>query len=261
MKVIACRPLSVARLLGAAFLLIALACGTARAEEAGQTHGTGHNEPLKPLRILEGDGYPVCRALLASLNSIDPPMALQNHMPLGRHPHGLSVPDWQPVTVSEHMADIHALFTERFQRFGQPLSDIVKTREQDIQGMITADLSSGQVRLEHTDIDIDNDGYVDSVYRYYAPSRYTLPPFDWKPMGWQLLVNPGNPDADPERASGGTFGSSFAGPQYWDVYRYYGKTYVTKWAGDTIFMYKTTFIRGVSRPIRGDFCVITNGRR
>lgn len=254
-------------------LLVLLACAEVRAEESGEARHTDNASPVEsappqklqsppPLRIKKGDGYPVCHALLSSLMSIDPPRPLQNHMPLGRNPRGLSVPDWKPVNVQEHMDDIRLLFAERLKRYGQRLSESASQHEAEIKAMMEADLATGQVRMEHTDIDIDNDGYMDSVYRYYAPSRYTLPPYDWRPMGWLLLVNPGNPEADPERSMGGTFGTDFFGqPRYWDVYRYHGKTYVTQWGGEVFFMFKTSFTQGTAGPLRSDFCVITERGR
>lgn len=254
-------------LLSALFLLV-LARFEAHAAESGQAHSADHSSPVNPapaqkpestpsLMIQKGAGYPVCRALLSSLMSIDPPRPLQSHMPLGRNPRGLSVPDWQPVNVQEHLDDIRLLFTEAY---GERMSKAANEYEAEIKAMMDADLATGQVRLEHTNIDIDNDGYMDSVYRYYAPSRYTTPPYDWMPMGWQLLVNPGNPEAGPERAMGGTFGSRpYGHPQYWDVYRYHGKTYVTQWDGE-FFMFKTAFTLGIAGPLKNDFCVITNGR-
>lgn len=244
-------------------LILALGLvGATQAAVAAEQSAPSHSSDTAPALMIEkGDGYPVCRALLSSLMSIDPPRPLQSHMPLGRNPRGLSVPDWQPVNVQEHLDDIRLLFTERFHHSGQRLSEVATMHEIDIKWLIDADLSTGQVRLEHTDIDIDNDGYVDSVYRYYAPYINTSPPHDFQSSGWQLLIYSGNPDADRERTAGNTFGSGFGGPQYWDVYRYYGKAYVTQLIGDAILMYKTSFSHWNYSPTTNDFCVISERKR
>lgn len=109
-------------------------------------------------QYVQGENYPVCRAVLANLNKFCGEAPPYNRHKLHPSIRNLEEPAWRPLDPAQNLDVVKETFTS----VGEPGNRVLVWRNE--KGRVTSLAESGVLKLWTADIDIDSNGTLETVY-------------------------------------------------------------------------------------------------
>lgn len=194
--------------------LMAQPVSMAQAKEQVSTEA----EYTKRLTLLKGKRYPVCHAVLEAMNRLKQP-ALHRYE-WAFNDNLLKTPDWKQEPLQKY-PDVFAQFYKNAlvrEKSIQNPSDFSPPSE-EITAKLNDAIQEGQALLQSVELDFDNDGYKDQVYRYSEKKLPANSFFEGERI-WKYLVYSGNPAGN--NLDSQTFLSAFE----WDLFLFEGRSFL-----------------------------------
>jgi hypothetical protein len=176
--------------------------------------------------LLRGGRYELCREFAANLKRFPNLSRTTEEWPLGPGLKDFTKPKWEVLDIGEHLDVIKKLFLWNWGPGRQVGSDTPEEIWERHSKEVYDGLAKGTARLERARYDFDNDGHLDTVYRFYNQLPVDLRN-SWrtKQIGgyWYVYFS----DHDQEAAE--HFRPYSAFDQFYDSFFFKGRSYLIGW--------------------------------
>jgi hypothetical protein len=200
--------------------------------------------------LLRGGRYELCREFAENIKTFPAMSKTTEQWPLDPKLKDLTKPKWEVIDVREHLDVMKKLFLWNWGPGRQVGSDTSEEIWERHSREVYEGLANGTARLERARYDFDNDGHLDTVYRFY----YQLPvnlrnSWRTRQIGgyWYIYFS----DHDQEIAE--HFKPYSAFDQFYDSFFLKGRSYLIGWL-DFLSIHELTTIPAQHELVFTEVC-------